>query len=77
MAPALVGLRSDLITKHLTAFASGRECWVQAFSEPEAGSDIASLRTRARRDGEGLDADFLLSGQKVWGSLETAMTRPL
>ena len=71
MAPPLVGLRPDLIAEHLSAFASGRQCWVQAFSEPEAGSDIASLRTRARRDGEGADADFLINGQKVWGSLGT------
>jgi alkylation response protein AidB-like acyl-CoA dehydrogenase len=52
------------LSRHMPAILAGDELWVQFFSEPGAGSDLAGITTRATRDGD----QWILNGSKIWSS---------
>jgi alkylation response protein AidB-like acyl-CoA dehydrogenase len=65
LGPALLKYGSEAQKReHLPRIAAGLIRWCQGYSEPNAGSDLASLQTRAESDGD----DFIINGQKIWTS---------
>jgi alkylation response protein AidB-like acyl-CoA dehydrogenase len=71
LAPTLIEFASpELAAEVVPRLLSGAEMWCQGFSEPETGSDLASLRCRAVPDGDAAGASsWIVNGQKVWTSL--------
>ncbi len=65
LAPVLLDIAPTLAQQHLPNYLDGSQWWGQCFSEPEAGSDLATLRTKAVADSDG---GYVISGQKIWTS---------
>lgn len=73
VGPAVLGFAPELAAKLLPGYLRGAEWWGQAFSEPDAGSDLAALRTRGSIDNDRM----IISGQKIWTSQGATATRLL
>lgn len=58
----------DQQRRWLPGIRSGEDYWAQGYSEPQAGSDLASLQCKAVREGDGPDAVYVINGSKIWNT---------
>lgn len=66
LAPTLIAFGSEAQKKkYLPGIKAGTEFWCQGYSEPNAGSDLSNIKTKARLDGD----QWIIDGQKIWTSL--------
>ncbi len=67
VGPVIVAFGTDEQKQRwLPGIRSGDDYWAQGYSEPQAGSDLASLQCKAVREGEGPDARYVINGTKIW-----------